>query len=144
MTAPMAAGDPGKDLFAYLFLLMMIFAFMLLMSFESSGRPQQAPDQKKSAVSGYAVVSAKNIATLEKKNGRLMLRFEDRLYDPRKDIERLEADGRIVSQGRAELEKKMLYIKKTQQTQVSLYDYLETFKTFSDNRIYIAFASEVK
>ena len=139
----LAAGDPGKDLFAYLFLLIMVFSFMLLMSSEQTGNAQKAPEQQKSSKSTFSQIVEKNIATLEKKGTKIFLRFENDLYDPQKDFEKLEQDKRIVVKKQGGNVQKFLYIKKTNHETISLFQYLETFKTFSDHNISIAFAVSV-
>ena len=134
------AADPGKDLFAYLFLLIMVFSFMLLMSSEQTGSAQKAPDQQKSAKSAFSQVMEANIATLEKKGTKIFLRFGNKLYDPQKDFEKLEQDKRIVVKKEGGNVQKFLYINKTNHENISLSEYLETFKLFSEHDISIAFA----
>lgn len=136
----LAAGDPGKDLFAYLFLLIMVFSFMLLMSLEQSGSAQTAPDQKKRGGSTFSKVAKETLATLENRDSKIFLRFGKDIYDPQTDLKRLEQDKRIVMKKQGETIQKVLYIKKTKDNGISLSQYLETFKSFSENNISIAFA----
>ena len=137
----LAAGDPGKDLFAYLFLLIMVFSFMLLMSSEQAGNAQKAPDQQTRSKSTFSQVMEANIATLEKKGTKIFLRFGNKLYDPQKDFEKLEQDKRIVVKTEEGKSQKFLYIKKINHENISLSQYLETFKSFSEHNISIAFAA---
>jgi hypothetical protein len=138
-------GDPGKDLFAYLFLLIMVFSFMLLMSFEQKGSAQKAPDSKEGGTSTLTSISKENIASLEEIDSKIFLRFGKELYDPENDIEKLEKAGKLVlvkqDDGR---EQKFLYIEKKNQKDISLFEYLETFKKLSQNNISIAFARKVQ
>ena len=116
---------------------------MLLMSSEQTGNAQKAPEQQKSSKSTFSQIVEKNIATLEKKGTKIFLRFENDLYDPQKDFEKLEQDKRIVVKKQGGNVQKFLYIKKTNHETISLFQYLETFKTFSDHNISIAFAVSV-
>lgn len=138
--------DPGKDLFAYLFLLIMVFAFMLLMSFEQQQEAAQAaPVEKQSGQSGLAVVSGEHVALLEKQGDSLLLRFGNRVYDPMLDFSRLEADGHIVTIPDADGRPgKFLYIQNKSQRSISLMDYLDTFKVFSRHGVSVAFAEVVR
>jgi hypothetical protein len=179
----LAAGDPGKDLFAYLFLLIMVFSFMLLMSFDQSQSFQNTPEkntpekntpeknileknllgknileknildqntldhdtggQKKSTESTYSTVAGKSIATLEKRGSKIFLLFGKDLYDPEKDLKKLEKDKRIVVKKDGEKLEKVLYIWKTDGENILLSHYLETFKYFSQHNISIAFAADI-
>lgn len=144
ISTSLAAGDPGKDLFAYLFLLIMVFSFMLLMSFDEKGSAQKAPESKKSGTSTLTTISKDNIATLEEIDSKIFLRFGKDLYDPENDLEKLEQDKKIVvvkQDGREE--QRFLYIEKKNQEDISLFEYLETFKRLSQKNISIAFVREV-
>ncbi len=144
ISTSLAAGDPGKDLFAYLFLLIMVFSFMLLMSFEQAGSVQKAPDSEKNGTSTLTTISKDNIASLEEIDSKIFLRFGKVLYDPEYDIEKLEQDKKIVAvkqDGREE--QRFLYIEKKNQEDISLFEYLETFKRLSRKNISIAFAQEI-
>ncbi len=138
------SGDPGKDLFAYLFLLVMMFSFMLLMSMNSSESRQKAPDQNGNGKSSFSRVPEKNVAVLEKKNGALYLRFGRILYNPSTDMEKLEQDKRITIKKNGDKVQKFLYIKKDKNQTISLFDYLDTFKFFSDNQISVAFVRVIQ
>lgn len=144
ITVPLAAGDPGKDLFAYLFLLIMVFAFMVLMSIEQKNNTQQAPDQKKQGKSRVTQILKKNIGTLEDRDGKIYLKFDQTIYDPVKDLHRLVQDKRIViSHPEGKEKQQFLYIEKKNQETISLFDYLETFQKLSQKNITIAFAEEL-
>ncbi|SDU57040.1 hypothetical protein [Desulfobacula phenolica] len=136
----LAAGDPGKDLFAYLFLLIMVFSFMLIMSLEQPGSAQAAPDRKKRGGSTFSKLAKQRLATLENRDSKIYLRFGKDIYDPQTDLKRLEQDKRIVIKKQGKTIQKILYIKKTKDNNISLSQYLETFKSFSDHNISIAFA----
>ena len=143
ITASPAAGDPGKDLFAYLFLLVMVFTFMLLMSFDQGGSGQNAPESSKTGSTLTAAVSAEQLGVLEKKGTRIVMRFGSAVYDPGTDMEKIEQDGRVVTMLKDGREQKVLYVKKVNESQISLYDYLETFQKLSEMHITIIFAEEV-
>lgn len=140
--------DPGKDLFAYLFLLIMVFSFMLLMSFEqqeAGAGTQAGPVEKKSSVKGPKIVSRDQVGRLVKEGDTLLLRFGTRVYDPSLDFDRLKKEDRIVTVAdKAGSSRDFLYIEKEGRTGISLYDYLETFQSFSERGVTIAFAREVK
>jgi hypothetical protein len=135
------AQDPGKDLFAYLFLLIMVFAFMLLLSVDQRNPAQRAPDQTQPGRSGFQAVSPDHVATLEKSQGKLWLRYGDVRYDPLRDYDRLVQDQRMVA-GEDE-RKQVLMIENNQQQRISLHDYLETFSALSRQGVTIAFAKAV-
>ena len=66
------------------------------------------------------------------------------MYNPEHDLEKLKKDKRIVIVKKTgEKEQKFLYIKKKDQEDISLFEYLETFKKISQKNISIAFAREV-
>jgi len=145
ISTSLAAGDPGKDLFAYLFLLIMVFSFMLLMSFEQAGSAQKAPDQEKNGKSTLTTLSKENIASLEEIDSKIFLRFGKELYDPENDFERLLQDKKIVTVKKdSKQEQQFLYIEKKNQEDISLFEYLETFKKLSQKNVSIAFAKEVR
>lgn len=137
----MPAQDPGKDLFAYLFLLIMVFAFMLLMSVDQQKQAQKAPGHVQPGRSGFHSVSSEHVATLEKDRGKLWLRFGDVRYDPLTDFEKLVQDRRLIKD--EDGEKQMLLIEDNLGESISLQDYLKTFSVFSRQGVAIAFAREV-
>lgn len=144
ISTSLAAGDPGKDLFAYLFLLIMVFSFMLLMSSEQAGSTQKAPGRTKKGKSTLTTVFKENIASLEKIDSKIFLRFGKDLYDPEKDFEKLKLDKRIViAKKGSKQEQLFLYIEKKNQVDISLFEYLETFKKLSQKNVSIAFVQEV-
>ena len=134
--APLA-GDPGKDLFAYLFLLIMVFAFMLLMSGKGNGTAQTAPDQPPQGKSSIVVSAAGMVAELVEKNGGILLQYPDGTYDPRTDFHRLMDDERIVTGADGT---RVLYVKNQDQNTIGLSQYLEAFKELSGRQVSIAFA----
>jgi hypothetical protein len=141
--------DPGKDLFAYLFLLIMVFSFMLLMT--TSERQSTLPGQKgpqqseDSGRSRLAAVSTDKIAQLVKKDGRLWLRFGNDAYDPVWDMGRLEEDQRIAviteTDGR---QQRVLYLEEDRTNTVLLAEYLAAFQHLNRHGIGVAFAERIK
>jgi len=81
------------------------------------------------------------VATLEKSEGKLWLRYRDVRYDPLRDYDRLVRDDRMVA-GEDE-RKQVLMIENNQQQRISLHDYLETFSALSRQGVTISFAKAV-
>ncbi len=131
--------DPGKDLFAYLFLMIMVFSFMLMMGMEERYNKmpdQEAPEQQEQGYSTLTTVSADNLGRLTKRDSRIFLAFGNTLYDPLKDIAGLEQDGRISVN---ESGKKILYIVEDKKNKVLLAEYLAAFQALNRQGIGIAF-----
>jgi hypothetical protein len=141
--------DPGKDLFAYLFLLIMVFSFMLLMTtgerqhtIPGQTGPQQHEDAGRSRL---ASVSLEKIAQLAKRDGRLCLRFGNESYDPARDMDRLEKDQRIaLITGRDGRQQRVLYLEEDKTNKVLLAEYLEAFQHLNRRGIGVAFAERIK
>jgi hypothetical protein len=140
--------DPGKDLFAYLFLMIMVFCFMLMMAAHEvtqSMQGQESPEKQQAAgSSSLAAVSEKNIGRLMKKDSRIYLRYGDQLYSPEKDIDKLTADGHVLTlKDKDDVEKQMLFIEETNDQQVLLTEYLFAFQHLSADGVGVAFAERV-
>ena len=139
--------DPGKDLFAYLFILIMVFSFMLLMTTEerhSHRSNQKAPQSSKLGRSQMAEVASVNIGRLEKGDKGIVLIFEHQTYYPWQDIERLITDGRITVSQRADGSRdRILYLAADNAQKVSLAEYLKAFSFLGEHGINVAFAEEV-
>ena len=141
--------DPGKDLYAYLYLMTMVFSFMLLIAStktQSSVSGQSAPEQKDtSAHSTLASVSFEKIGRLAKKDNQLFMVFGKEAYHPKKDLKRLEQDGRIsVMPDARGGEKRLVYIEEDRSNSVLLSEYLSAFQYLSRQGIGVAFAKKVK
>jgi hypothetical protein len=141
--------DPGKDLFAYLFLLIMVFSFMLLMTTDEcrdavSG--QKSPERSNSSSgSSLASVAFEKIGRMVKKDGKLYLAFGKILYDPKKDVEKLENDGRITTIiDKDDVQRRLLYIEEDNDQKVFLTEYLDAFEYLSNQGIGVAFSERVK
>jgi hypothetical protein len=139
--------DPGKDLFAYLFLLIMVFSFMLMMSMEERYDRligQMAPEKQKEQESGQSTLVAinnDNIGRLKKSNGKLYMVFQNRAYDPLSEIEQLAEDQHIVSLYSDDgQEGKYIYLEQTNSDKVFLHEYLSAFQSLSSRGISVAFA----
>ena len=139
--------DPGKDLFAYLFLLIMVFSFMLMMSMEDRYDRligQLAPDKKPEQQTGQstlAAVSSDKIGTLKKSNGQLYLIFQNTAYDPHSKVDQLVDDNRVVILSSKDgQEKKYIYLEETNSDEVLLTEYLAAFQNLSNRGISVAFA----
>lgn len=140
--------DPGKDLFAYLFLMIMVFCFMLLMAAHETSQTtagQASPEQAPAAAnSGIAGVAKEKLGILFKDEGEIFIQFENSRYSPEKDIDRLRADRRLVTSTETDGEKKfLLYIKESGSHQLMLSEYLSAFQHLSRSGIGVAFAEPI-
>jgi len=141
--------DPGKDLYAYLYLMTMVFSFMLLIASTKPQNPvsgQTAPEQNDaSGRSTLASVSFEKIGRLARKDNQLFLVFGKEPYHPKKDLNRLEQDGRIaVVQDSHGGKKKFIYIEEDRSNSVLLSEYLSAFQYLSRQGIGVAFAKRIK
>ena len=142
--------DPGKDLFAYLFLLMMVFSFMLLMTMEEryegmSG--MQGPDkqQASSGKSTLASVDNNSLGRLIKQDGKVYIAFGDQFYNPASDLDRLRGDNRLAEDQIANGElRRLLYLEEGENSVIMLNEYLAAFQNLSNAGINIAFAKVVQ
>jgi hypothetical protein len=136
--------DPGKDLFAYLFLLVMVFSFMLLVTLkdvhgqlQSQNGPDRQPEPTQSSISRIEAAQLGHLVHAE--NG-LVLEFAGELYDPVIDVKRLHEDGRLIDGDGS----KTLYLEERTDSQVLLNEYLEAFVNLNHAGINVAFAESVK
>ncbi len=139
-----AAQDPGKDLFAYLFLLVMVFSFMLLVTLKDVHgqlQAQQAPDkQPQAGQSSFSKLEPSQLGHLVRTERGLVLAFDGEEYDPVADLERLQQSGRLIATD----EGTTLYLEERPGTQVLLTEYLEAFINLNRAGISVAFAEPVK
>lgn len=140
--------DPGKDLFAYLFLMIMVFCFMLMMASQDTRQSKQGQDspekQDSAASSSMAQVSVESIGQLVKQNGKIYIKYGKILYSPKEDVDKMDTDGRVMTiTGKDGMEKKVLYIEETNDQQVLLTEYLSAFQYLSKNGIGVAFAERI-
>lgn len=140
--------DPGKDLFAYLFLMVMIFSLLLLRTAEEqiadlSGN--KSPRQIEPAgQSSLREVSIDNLGRLGRRQGEVILLFGNAGYHPRTDGGRLLADGRITPMtDEAGREKKILYLEEGQGGDILLNEYLKAFAELSRQGIEVVFVDRV-
>ncbi len=140
--------DPGKDLYAYLYLITVIsFIFLVTAGkMPNAVSKHEGPDQLKvPGVSSLATVSSRKLGKLVKKDNRIYLKFGDRLIDPINDLRSLETEGFLIAnKGSDGKEKKTLYLESAETNSVLLSEYLIAFERFSQNGITIAFAEKVK
>ncbi len=141
--------DPGKDLFAYLFLLIMVFSFMLLMSMEEKTEKltgQKAPSQEStSGKSTIASVANDKIGRLIKEKGEIYLLFGKNKYRPKEDLDQLEKDNIIILvPGADDKKSRMIYIEEDRGSKVFLTEYLTAFQYLSRKGISVAFAERMK
>lgn len=138
------AQDPGKDLFAYLFLLVMVFSFMLLVTLKDVHgqlQAQNAPDQQQEAgQSSISRIEAAQLGHLVHTEHGLVLEFAGEHYDPVTDVKRLQEEGRLIDGDGS----KTLYLEEQSDSQVLLTEYLEAFMNLNHAGISVAFAEAVK
>lgn len=143
-----AGHDPGKDLFAYLFLLMVIFVFVLLMTLhqvQADANLTRAPDRQLQGQSSLKSLDQKQFGTLVKDKGQLVLRFGAQTFYPQRDIEQLLTSPYLVQeQDEAGQTRKTLYLDARQQQPVLLGEYLAAFQALSTAGISVAFAERAK
>ena len=135
--------DPGKDLFAYLFLLMMVFSFMLLMTMDEKQKKmpvQTAPEQETSSSRLAAtVVLTSKVGLLGKKAGKITLFYGDKSYDIATNIGQMIADDRFVIKREDGREVKMLYVREDLQNKLMLEEYFLATKALSEQGIRVVF-----
>lgn len=141
---PLAAvQDPGKDLFAYLFLLMMVFSFMLLMTMDEKQKNmpvQTAPDQENSSSRlATALVPSAQVGLLGKKNGAVTLFFDDVTYNIVTDIDKMNADNRFVLKQEDGTQVKVLYLREDAHHKLMLDEYFTASQGLSDQGIRVVF-----
>lgn len=137
--------DPGKDLFAYLFLLVMVFSFMLLVSLQeihAQIQAQNAPGQQEAGQSMIGRIGQDQLGRLVRTGGGLVLEFDGIQYDPVADLDRLRQDGRL-EQG-TDGEGSTLYLEEQPNSGVLLTEYLEAFINLNNAGVSVAFAESVK
>jgi len=94
--------DPGKDLFAYLFLVMLIFSFVILITYEQKVRRmviQESPKEVSQGKSSLVTLKDKEIGKLVKREGEIYLLFGEKYYRPDREIALLEKAGIIKRDG---------------------------------------------
>ena len=140
--------DPGKDLYAYLYLITVISFIFLVTAGKMPNAvvKHESPDQRKvPGVSSLATVASRNLGKLVKQENRIYLKFGDRLIDPITEIHYLEAEGFLTAmRGPGGKKKRTLFLESAETKAVLLSEYLAAFQQFSKHGIGIAFAERVK
>jgi len=140
--------DPGKDLYAYLYLITVIsFIFLVTAGkMPNALSKHQGPDQLKvSGASSLTTVASRNLGKLVKQGNRIYLKFGDRFINPATEIHRLEAEGFLTAMKNPDGdEKKTLFLESAETNAVLLSEYLSAFQQFTRHGIGIAFAERVK
>ncbi|MEA3465668.1 MAG: hypothetical protein U9R29_06640 [Thermodesulfobacteriota bacterium] len=144
-----AGHDSGKDLFAYLFLLMVIFVFVLLMTLhqvqgatEQTTAPTTNQPQENSLVKS---INQQQFGVLVKVDDQLVLQFGDQYFRPQQDLEQLLASPYLLSETDATgHERKVLYLDADHGQQVLLTEYLSSFQSLSRAGIDVAFAKRME
>ena len=140
--------EVGKDLFAFLFLTIMVFSFMLMLNSHSlvaeNKEKSQTIKQDRVGKSSFKLLNKKNLGRLIKKDGNIFIAFESYFYSPATDIAQMERDGRIIrKKGKNGTEEHLLYLEEKQESRVLLEEYLRTFKNLSDKGIAVAFSEKL-
>ncbi len=138
--------DPGKDLFAYLFLVMLVFSFVILLTYEQKMKyvsAQKSPKEISRGTSSLVSLENRQIGKLIKRDGKIFLMFGDRVYSPDTDISILDIAGIIKTRVQNGREEKVLYIEEDPQSHIYLREYLDTFSALSHQGIDIAFAKRL-
>ncbi len=140
--------DPGKDLFAFLFLMVMVFSFMVMMSsheiVKRSGKKVQPIKQESPGQSSLVSIADRNLGRLVKKDKEIYIAFGSEFYSPIRDIKKMETDSRIrIIQGKDGQTQKVIYLEEKQASRVLLEEYLKTFKALSDQDVGVAFSERV-
>ena len=139
--------DPGKDLFAYLFLVMLIFSFVILITYEQKVRKQtiqESPKEVSQGKSSLVTLKNKERGKLIRRDGKIYLLFGEKTYRPDKDVSLLEGSGIIKKIQKEGKETRVIYIEEDPQSRIYLKEYLEAFAALCDQGIDIAFARKVK
>jgi hypothetical protein len=141
--------DPAKDLFAYLFLMIMIFCFMLMLATHDMVYDLVGDTVAHDAPAGADVSAGTSLTRMDedglghlvRRQGSIFIAYGSRLYSPENDLEALRADGRIrLITGSNNTEKQVLYLEDSPDQQVMLTEYLEAFGHLSSRGIGVAFA----
>jgi len=133
--------DPGKDLFAYLFLLTIIISLLFLtQGLNMITQTQNAPENKAMSLKKRIKLKPDHIGRLVRKDGQIYLCFQTKLYLPKNemDIAHLKNEGFVHLNGKRE----EIYIWKNSAKNISLEEYLETFKHFNEHNINIIFVDK--
>ena len=140
--------DPGKDLFAYLFLVMMVI-FLLFMGTQGLkwAKEQESPGESGTSPHPTTDLKKDKIGRLVKQEGKIYLSFKGLLFSPEKenDLYRLEKEGIVYSKGGKEGGgNKVIYLWKQKDNSISLMEYLSAFQLLSDQNIKVLFVEESK
>ena len=140
--------DPGKDLYAYLYIMTILFCIMCVTAGKLQKTPSRQPGPEKNrlpATTTLAAISPEKLGRLVKENNTVFLVYGSSRYRPAQDAEKLEADGRIaITVDEKGAKRKMLYLEEQQTRGVLLSEYLSTFAHLGDLGIGVSFAERVK
>lgn len=141
-----ASQDPGKDLFAFLFIMVTIFSAMMLKTVEQQAglAGQNSPSQTQAGATTLAAVAADHIGRLDRRGGELLLVFGDRAYAPQQHLAQLERDGHVAQVRGEDGQERQLYVAEDRRGQVLLGEYLEAFQQLSRAGIGVAFVERVR
>ena len=138
--------DPGKDLFAYLFLVMLVFSFVILLTYEQKMKNlsvRKSPTEVSQGSSSLITLENREIGRMVKQDGKICLLFGEKIYFPDTDVSNLEREGIIKKVTRDGKESRVLYIVEDPRSRIYLREYLEAFSALSKQGVDIAFAQKL-
>ncbi|RJQ48787.1 MAG: hypothetical protein C4530_24135 [Desulfobacteraceae bacterium] len=140
--------DPGKDLYAYLYITTLIFCIMFVTADKLQNALSQQPGPEKTSLpvsTTLSTIPSDKLGRLVKESGTVFLVYGITRYRPAQDAGKLEADSRIVKITDAKgAEKKMLYLEAEPSNRVLLSEYLSAFGDLGSSGIGITFAEKIK
>lgn len=118
--------DPGKDIFAFLFITTFIMVFVMLLSYEQKkkgGPPPLPVDEKKGESS--ITLHREEVGVLKKENGQIMIVLGNKMFNLN-DISIIDelVQGPWIKNIKG---KKILVIKEDPNTNILLKEYLSAF-----------------
>jgi len=129
--------DPGKDLFAFLFLTTFIMVFVMLMAYEQKTKSVNKPPTPPSNSGGTITLPKGDIGLLTKEKGKIILAFGSRKFDP---TDQIQLNTLITGPWIKEMEgKKRIYLKEAPNSNVLLSEYFSAFNEISGKGIEVVF-----
>jgi hypothetical protein len=129
--------DPGKDLFAFLFLTTFIMVFVMIISYEQKSKGGRKAPAQRGAGAGTITMSQNNVGRLARENASLVLVYENRRFDPTN-----ESDVKELLKGKRVQEKngeKEIYIVEDPQCGMLVTEYFHAFEKIKKRGINVVF-----
>ena len=132
--------DPGKDIFAFLFIMNMLFTSMLVVGSNSLGTPTETPPGATGARGDAAqTIDGEKAGVIQKEGSRLWLVYQNDRYQPGKDIKRLIEDGHVFTEGTDKNKRQVLYILDNGVRDINLSLYFKTFRPVQQAGVGVVF-----